>query len=206
MGYELKYPNKEELYKKSWDKVLSQISKYYDKKAESSYKTISSVFNIENYIDMIIFNAFTNNSDNNIDKNNYFYINSLNDKEIFIQPWDMEYTFGIRYKTKAERNVYKDLEDYKKIYTYFYHSNAPEINNLLIERYWELRKNILTKEYFDNLLNKYLNELTKGAALRDSKVWYEYDIEKEIEEIRTWIYNRIDFFDEYVEGLENEKS
>ena len=52
---------------------------------------------------------------------------------------------------------------------------------------------------------KYLNELNKGAALRDSKLWYEYDIEKEIEEIRTWIYNRIEFFDEYVKGLENEK-
>lgn len=205
LGYELKYPNKKELYKKSWDKVLSQVSQYYDNKVDSSYQTISSVFNIENYIDMIIFNAFINNSDNNIDKNNYFYINSLNDNEIFIQPWDMEYTFGTRYKGTAERNLLKNMEDYNQIYTGFYHGNSPEINKLLIERYLELRKNILTKEYFDSLLNKYLNELNKGAALRDSKLWYEYDLEKEIEEIRTWIYNRIEYFDKYVESLENEK-
>jgi len=206
LGYELKYPNNEELYKKSWNMLLSNISKFYDKNVDSSYQTISSIFNIENYIDMMIFNAFTNNIDNNLDKNNYFYIKSLKNNKVFIQPWDMEYTFGIRYKTNEERNAYKDMEDFNEIYTGFYHENAPEINKLLIDRYWELRQDILNKEYFDNLLNKYLTELNKGAALRDSNKWYEYDVEKEIEEIRTWIYNRIEFFDEYVKGLENEES
>ena len=206
MGYELKYPNKESFYETSWEKILTKLSKYYDNGFNNDYNTIISTFNLNNYIDLIIFNAFTNNSDNNLDKNNYFYLNSLNSEEVFIQPWDMEYTFGIRYKGNAERNVYKNMNNYTKIYTGLYHKNATEINNLLIERYWELRKNILTKEYFDNLLNKYLDELNKGATLRDSKLWYEYDVEKEIEEIRTWIYNRIEFFDEYVESLENEKS
>ena len=205
-GFELKYPNDEELYAKSWKTILSKIVKYYDNEIESNYKTITSTFNLQNYIDLIIFNAFTNNIDNRVRKNNYMYMEDFNSNEVYIQPWDMEYTFGTRYKGAAERNLLKNMEDYNEIYTGFYHENAPEINKLLIERYWGLRKDILTKEYFDNLLNKYLNELNKGAALRDSKLWYEYDIEKEIEEIRTWIYNRIEFFDEYVKGLENEKS
>lgn len=204
-GIELKYPNDEELYVESWERVLYKIVKYYDKEMGSSYKTISSTFNLENYIDLIIFNAFTNNIDNRVRKNNYMYMKNFNSKEVYIQPWDMEYTFGTRYKGTAERNLLKNMEDYNEIYTGFYHESAPEINKLLIKRYWELRKNILTKEYFDSLLNKYLNELNKGAALRDSKLWYEYDLEKEIEEIRVWIYNRIEFFDEYVKGLENEK-
>lgn len=204
LGYELKYPNDEDLYKISWDKVLTNMFKYYEKGVESSYEIISSVFNINNYIDMIIFNAFTNNVDNKLDKNNYLYLKSLEDNKIYIQPWDMEYTFGIKYTNENDKYVSKNMMDYNKVRTQFYHPNAPEINRLLIDRYWELRKDILTREYFDNLLDKYKNELSKGVALRDSKLWYEYDIEKEIEDIRIWLYNRLKYFDSYVRGLENE--
>ena len=171
---------------------------------ESTYEVIKTTWNIENYIDILIFNAFSNNLDNRIIKNNYYYMKSLEDDVVYIQPWDMEYTFGITYAEVAERNVSKNLEDYKVIYTQIYHENAPEINELLIDRYWELREDILTNDYFDSLLDKYKNELNKGAAKRDSKLWYEYDVEKEIEDIRTWLYNRLEFFDDYVRGLENE--
>ena len=164
---------------------------------------LSSTWNIENYIDIVILNAFINNSDNNLYKNNYFYMNSLNDKEVYIQPWDMEYSFGLNFSNENELFVNKDINDYNKIYTNFKHKDT-KVNELLIDRYYELRKNVLTKEYFDNLLDKYKNELVKGAALRDSNNWYEYDIEKEIEDVRNWIYNRIEYFDSYIESLQNE--
>jgi len=86
----------------------------------------------------------------------------------------------------------------------FYHEDSDEINRLLIHRYWELREKILTKENFNNLLDNYKDLLTKGSAKRDSDTWYEYDIEKEIEEIREWLYNRLEYFDKYVEDIENE--
>lgn len=203
LNFELKYPNDESLYSASWEKILTKMASYYDLTSKSSYEIINSTFNINNYIDMLVFNAFINNSDNRMIKNNYFYMKSLEDNEIYIQPWDMEYIFGTRYKNSSERNTLKDMEDYKTIYTQFEHDSVV-INKLLINRYWELRKNILTKEYFDKLLDEYISKLTKGAAKRDSDKWYEYDVEQEIEEIRTWLYNRLEFFDEYVESLENE--
>lgn len=203
-SYELKYPNDEELYAISWETILSKMSKYYDLSYKSKFKIINSVWNMENYIDMIIFNAFVNNSDNNMNKNNYFYMKSINEDEIFIQPWDMEYSFGLQYSSVMDKNTLKKMQDYNKIYTKFYHKNSYEINNLLIKRYWELRKNVLTEEYFNSLLYKYKNELTKGASSRDSKLWYKYDIEKEIEEIRVWLHNRLEFFDSYIRGIENE--
>ena len=206
MAYELKYPNDNSLYSKSWKKVLGKISKYYDSYMKSSYDVINDTFNIENYVDLIIFNAFVNNSDNKMKKNNYFYMTSLGADIVYIQPWDLEFTFGIKFSNTDEKNTSKNMDDYNVIYAEFVHENSPEINELLINRYWELRKDVLTKNYFDNLLNKYKNQLSKGAALRDSEIWYEYDIEEEIEEIRTWLYNRLDFFDEYVEGLQNEQS
>lgn len=205
-AYELKYPNNNELFSISWYKILTKLSNYYDLEDESTYEVINITWNMENYIDILIFNAFSNNMDNNLIKNNYFYMKNLDDKEVFIQPWDMEYTYGLKYTGANWKNISKNMLDYNEIYTQFYHENAPEINELLISRYWELRKDILTKEYFDNLLDKYKNQLNKGAALRDSQIWYEYDVKKEIEEIRTWIYNRLDYFDDYVKGLENDLS
>ena len=204
LEYELKYPNDEDLFQKSWKKILNKLSNYYEYTFKSSYKTINDTWNIENYIDIVIFNAFINNMDNNLYKNNYFYMKHLNSEEVFIQPWDMEYSFGLNFDSKNDLLALKKSEDYNLIYTNFNHPNAPEINKLLINRYWSLRKNILTKEYFDKLLDGYKNNLIKGAAYRDSQTWYEYDVEKEIEDIRTWIYNRLEFFDEYIKSLENE--
>lgn len=204
-SYELKYPNDEELFSISWNKILNKIADYYDLNYKSSYETIKSTWNIENYIDMIIYNAFINNSDNNLYKNNYLYINSLKSEEVFIQPWDMEYSFGIKFCVKDDYFMCKNMEDYNEIYTGFIHKNAPEINDLLIKRYKELRKNILTQKYFDKKLDSYINFLTKGSSKRDSEKWYEYDIQTEIEEIRVWIYNRLDYFDDYIESLENEE-
>lgn len=203
-GYELKYPNNDSMYEISWDVMLNKLSKYYDD--PNTYETIINTYNVENYIDMIIFNAFTNNTDNSLKKNNYFYLKDLYESKIFIQPWDMEYTFGLGFDSKKENLISKNNDDYNKIYTKFIHESSPEINKLLIERYWELRQNILTKQYFEKLLDNYLKDLNKGAALRDSEKWYEYDIEKELEDIKVWLFNRIEFFDEYVESLENEKS
>lgn len=204
LNQEIKYPNDENLYSKVWARFLPKICDYYDENVKMTDELIFNTFNAKNYVDIIIFNSFINNIDNRLVRNNYFYMKSLNSDEIYIQPWDMEYSFGLLYSEFEETLAVKSMEDYKYIYTIFNHPYAKEINKQIIDRYWELRKDILTKDYFDKLLDKYENELNKGAAKRDSELWYEYDVKEEIEEIRTWIHNRIDFFDEYVKGLENE--
>ena len=205
LEHEIKYPNESELYSDVWNKFLPLVSDYYDSSIRNTDDIIYNAFNVENYIDMVILNSFINNIDNNLERNNYFYIDSLESKKIYIQPWDMEYSFGLMYSQSSDTLAIK-VDDYDGIYTIFYHKYAPEINKLLISRYWELRKNILTEEYFDNLLDEYKEELNKGAALRDSNLWYEYHIDKEIEDVRVWIHKRIEYFDEHVKGLEDEKS
>lgn len=199
-GNEIKYPNTNEYNDKIWPKVLSKLSTYYD--GDTKYDVVKEVFNMNNYIDIVIFNAFINNVDNHLAKNNYFYMESINDDEIFIQPWDMEFSFGLIYDSKPDLFSKKKLDDYDEVKTPF--KFDLELNKLIIKRYWVLRKTVLTKEYFDKLLDEYLNELNKGAAKRDSNLWYEYDIKEEIKEIRNWIYKRLDFFDEYIRGLEDE--
>lgn len=198
IDYEIKYPNTEELYPLTWYNFLNKISNYYNPEIKNTYEIIKNTFNEKNYIDIIILNSFINNIDSCLIYNQYFYMKSF-DSEVYIQPWDMEFSFGYHDSQRKKENMV-----YDNIVCNFSHEDAPEINKLLIKRYWDLRKDILTEEYFDNLLDKYKNELTKGAALRDSQTWYEYDVEEEIEDVRTWIYKRLDYFDNYVKGLENE--
>ena len=205
MGLEIKYPNDSKYFQVIWQKFIDKIYDYYSPDTEVTYSVINNAFNLNNYIDLIIFNAFINNSDGNMVKNNYFYMEDLDSNEIFIQPWDMEYSFGLEYLDDINKNLIKKVpSDSNEILTTFKHPHAENINELLIDRYWSLRKNIITEKYFDDILDNYLHELNKGVAKRDSKIWYEYDIEKEIEEVRIWIHKRIKYFDEYVSDLENE--
>lgn len=202
LEYELKYPNDNDLFIKSWDKILSKLSNYYSN--EYTYDSIKDTWNLQNYIDIIIYNTFIDNEDNFLIKNNYFYMKSINDDEVYIQPWDMEYSFGLIYNSNDEKLIYKNMDNCNEINLTKNNKPIIGINDLLIDRYWELRQSILTKKYFDELLDRYKDELSKGVTNRDSNLWYEYDIEAEIEEIRIWIYNRLEYFDNYIKDLENE--
>ena len=202
IDYELKYPNDEELFNESWEKVLTKLSKYYNTE-DKKYEVIDEVFNINNYIDLVLFNSFINNEDNRLIKNNYFYMKSLGD-EVYIQPWDMEFCFGLRYSGTAESNFEKSLEDYKEIRFEIKNEDSDKINNLLIDRYWSFRKSTLNEKYLDELIDSYLDDLNKGSAKRDTDLWLDYNIEEEIEQVRTWLHKRLIEYDKYIRGLENE--
>lgn len=193
---EVKYPNDDDYISAANDLTKNIISKYFKKGVFNDYNTIKTSFNIDNYVDMIIYNYFINNVDNGLYQNVYYYNNSLSNNIVYIQPWDMEWTFGY-VPTVGETPA--DRFD-----CYIDHPNSKEINELIIKRYWDLRKNILTEEYFNNLINKYKNELTKGVSNRDSKKWNDYDINYELEYIKNWIKERIKYTDEMIKGLEDE--
>lgn len=201
-GFELKYPNDEDLFNTSWNSILNKLSKYYKNTINSSYEQINDIFDITSYVDLILFNSVTNNEDNHLIKNNYFYQKELDDK-IYIQPWDMEFSFGLSYSHNLKYNTEETLYDFEEIIFEIKHS-SPKINKLLIKKYWNVRNNILTIEYFDNIIDKYKATLGNGAASRDSNLYYEYNFDENIEEVRDWIHKRLEVYDEYVRGLENE--
>ena len=198
-GYELKYPNDEELFNIAWNSILSKLSKYYNNTVNSSYEQIDEIFNMNNYIDLMLFNSFTNNEDNGLVKNNYYYQKTLND-EIYIQPWDMEFSFGLSYSSKLKNNTEKTLHDYEEIIFDIKHSSE-KINKLLANKYWNLKNSILTPKSLDKLLDNYKEILCNGATTRDSNKWDEYDAANDIEEVRTWLHNRIKIYDNYIRGL-----
>lgn len=199
---DVKYPNDETYTTDTINVTKSIILKYLQTRMDASFEIIEKTFDINNYVDIIIFNYFINNLDNRLDQNVYYYNDSLKENIVYIQPWDMEWTFGLipaqkdeDIGIKSDSNIFDCL---------LYHPNSPEINKLIIERYWELRKNILTEEYFNNLINNYSNQLIKGSAFRDSNTWYEYDIQNELDFIKTWIKDRIKYTDEKIKEIKNE--
>lgn len=214
LDYELKYPNDEELYYKSWETFLDITKDYYDAEKENSYEIISNTWNIKNYIDMVIFNAFINNVDNVLLKNNYFYMKDINSHQLYIQPWDMEYSFGLTYysndnletSTLNYNNILKAKKknDYKSTILLNLDSYPNKMKKLIVKRYFELRKNGLNSEYLNKLLDKYSDELNLGSALRDSEIWLEYDINDEFKFIKNWIKNRLEFMDKYMKGIKYE--
>ena len=181
-GYELKYPNDDELFNTSWNSMLSKLSKYYIHDKNTSYDKINEIFNLDNYINLVLFNSFINNEDNGLIKNNYFYQKSLNDK-IYIEPWDMEFSFGLSYAGNIMHNFEKTLYDYEDIVFDIKHSSS-RINKLLIDRYWQLRESVFNEEYLNKLIDSYKEALGNGAASRDTSIWLEYNNNEDIKEVR----------------------
>ena len=199
--FEIKYPNDEELYSYSWNKFLKVALKYYDNIYYQTDNDIINTFDINNYVDWVLFNSFTDNEDNKLLKNNYFYMKSSNDKIIYIQPWDMEYSYGIRYDEDLLNSVSYEYDEYATSFIKFNNESAPLVTKMTINRYIELRKNILTSDNINSIIDKYSNELNKGASLRDSNKWYSYNQEEEANRIKNWVNNRFGAFDDYIMGL-----
>ena len=199
--FEIKYPNEKKLYNKIWVTFLNKMSDFYDDKIENTYSVINNTFNLNNYIDMVIFNSFTNNVDGSIGNNTYFYMKNYNDK-VYIEPWDLEFTFGYTYDCDYT-NCGKKINDFKDIKIILFTTDKV-LNELIVKRYNYLRKNYLTEEYFDKKIDEYLEEL-KYVSKRDSDTWYEYDLEDEVEFIRNWIHERIKVMDSEVEKWNTEK-
>ena len=90
-------------------------------------------------------------------KNNYFYMTDL-DSKIYIEPWDMELSFGLYYDDNMPLLSIKKMDNYTIIEQDLYHKYSSEINKLIIKRYYELKKTILNKKNIDELIDNYLND------------------------------------------------
>lgn len=175
------------------DKLKDLIISNYD------FNSLDKNYYIDNYINYKILISLIQGVDNT-EKNYYISMIDKNDK-FLITPWDMDLTFGNNW----DPNVFNGESFYDKscfdkswLDINVYNINSDKVNYLIKQRYWELRKDVITMDVINGYLDNYKTLLVEsGAAFRDSNRWYRYDIEQEIEKIRTWANNRINFLDEY---------
>lgn len=162
------------------------------------YNNISDVFYIDNFVNYKIFLSLIYGGDN-LSKNQYW---SLSDKssKILITPWDMDLTWGLVWSDDSffRSKFYMDgCFDIEWMDRYIFNVDD-KTKNVIKNRYWELRKDIITMDTINDYLNSYKELLVdSGAAKRDSEKWYQYDVEYEIEQIREWASRRIQFLDKY---------
>lgn len=175
---------------------INNIRRYY---VSYDYGSINDSFYFDNYLNYQLLLLFVNGVDN-VTKNQYFSMSNI-DSKILITPWDLDLTFGLDYCEECEL---KSIDDFYNCYddgllTYNVLGDIDsETFNMLKQRYWQLRENILAIDNLNEYIDKYKKLLVEsGAGQRDSDCWYEYDIEFEIEQIREWIKLRIDFLDDY---------
>lgn len=201
-GYFLNYEIKE-YNNDSYNQIILKLKDYYENYDYITYDIVNRNFYIDNYINYKIFVTLISGSDN-ITYNQYLSLQSPFSK-ILITPWDMDLTFGLSWsETKSlhssfsmgssydinwlNDNIVGDLDD--------------EMLNILKDRYWELRRDVITMNTINRYLDSYKDVLVGSeAAKRDSEKWYNYDVEFEIEQIRKWADLRIKFLDEYFESF-----
>ncbi len=180
----------------SLEKFSSAITKYY---TDFSFSSLSSDFDITNYLNYYIFVSLIS-GDDNVSKNLYYSMSNVNSK-IIITPWDLDLTWGLFWSSSSELHSKFSMES---SYDIDWMNNKITKNideqtfSLMKKRYWELRRDVITMDTINGYLDSYKEMLiTSGAAERDSERWYNYDIEFEIEQIREWARRRIEFLDGY---------
>lgn len=185
-----KYP---EQHSKSSNYLLDTLDTYYNHIYSNNDISdfIIENYDLENFLNYKIFIAIIKGVDNN-EYNNY-YISTKNEQSKIVKtPWDMDLTFGLTF------NRTNDFENYNDMGFNIYYENSPYINNLIKQKYWDLRKNKISYDTLNNLIEEYKKQIVEsGAANRNSECWNVETVDNEIERIKTWIYHRLVFLDEY---------
>ena len=192
LNFEIKKNNKEIL-----DNFIDNMFVYYS--SNSNYGLTSRIYNIDNFINYKLFVALISGEDN-VSSNQYYSICGVDDK-ILITPWDMDLTWGLYWNLNTFlHSSFEYDKDFNKEWLDQNIINRMDTKTIekFKDRYWELRRNVITMDTINSYLDSYKELLVNsGAASRDSERWYEYDVENEIETIREWAGRRIQFLDEY---------
>lgn len=192
LNYEFKFSENYNL------SLIQFVEKYKKYVKDISYDNVSEIFNIDNYINYELLLNLIMGVDN-VKKNFYISSNGGNDK-LYITPWDMDLTFGNNWDSNNFNGESFDLYSYSNI-QWLIETNSwlnDYFFQVLKNRYWELRKDVITINLINSYIDNYKNKLIySGASQRDASLWYNYDIDFQIEQVREWLLCRIEFLDNY---------
>lgn len=209
-AFEVKYPELDDVEETDYSTLYNAISFVANSTDEEFKNNIHKYFDMPVIIDYYIFlhvlNAFDNTG-----KNMYWAVyDKETDKKITLAVWDLDGTVGQKWIEKWVPNATSpelEVENNLNLYVRLKKLNANNFNQKVLERYSELRKNILST---DNLINRYeyYYQLIKdcGAAEREEQKWSEdtdidgrvLNFESEYNDIVNWITKHMEFLDNNV--------
>ena len=189
----------EEVYEVIYSNQNEEIT--YQTIGEFFYQTDFSNVNLESWVDLQLLMHLGNMRDNESYKNIYYVIERTDGKEsISFIPWDTDMSFGIswndgfRYMPESVESITYRME-YEKL-----RAQYPEIDQMLAERWNELRQGVFSEENILDKVYAYAAQIhDSGAYKRDFSYlgWNSWGNEDTLENFEVYIIKRLQVLDAY---------
>lgn len=199
MGWESQYPDVEDDGETDYKPLYDAIKFVVESSKDTFDAEVGKRFDLPVWNDYFLFIKVILATDNN-GKNTFTYIYDKDkDTRLGMAPWDLDATWGRSYDgTTTEHsainggnNLSNRLEQNK------------EYNEAISERYFSLRKDILSADSLKNRFRHYFNLFrNSGAAQRETERWnktngIELDFDSEQAYIEQWIDKRLEALDRH---------
>ena len=210
-AFETKYPDIDDVNPTDYSPLYEAIDFVANSNDETFKKEVTDYFDIPVLIDYQLFLETLKQIDNS-GKNMYWGIYDVaKSKKLTLAIWDLDASVGQDWQCSTplhpeyvspdtELGIEKAFNLYKRLSTL----NVDNYNQKVSDRYHELRKTYFSEENLISKYQDYYNMLVKsGAASREENKWsedsdiggYPLNFKEEIEYIKNWIINRLNYLD-----------
>lgn len=192
----MKYPKEQQDFSKYWDTIMEKVyTQFYDKENITEEYVLKN-FNVTNYNDYKIFIHVIGGEDNYGLKNVYCHMDDMNeDTKVILTPWDLDTTYSYNWSGEGVTYLYEDPNAVTKVDGLL--TNFENLDNSLKERYFKLRESILSIENIYKKIDSYYEQI-KYAIHKENSRWMMTDLESEVNKIKEWYKNRVEFLDKYL--------
>lgn len=210
-AFETKYPDIEDVNPTDYSPLYEAIDFVVNSNDETFKKEVGDYFDIPVLIDYQLFQETLKPVDNN-GKNMYWGIYDVaKSKKLTLAIWDLDASVGQDWHCSTPLhpdyvlpNTDLGVKDVFNLYHRLSSLNVDNYNEKVASRYQELRKTYFSEENLISRYQGYYDMLVKsGAASREECQWskdsdiggYPLNFKSEIEYIKNWIINRLNYLD-----------
>lgn len=210
-AFETKYPDIEDVNPTDYSPLYEAIDFVVNSNDEAFKKEVGDYFDIPVLIDYQLFQETLKPVDNN-GKNMYWGIYDVaKSKKLTLAIWDLDASVGQDWRCSTPLhpdyvlpNTDLRVKDGFNLYHRLSSLNVDNYNEKVASRYQELRKTYFSEENLISRYQGYYDMLVKsGAASREECQWskdsdiggYPLNFKSEIEYIKNWIINRLNYLD-----------
>lgn len=210
-AFETKYPDIEDVNPTDYSPLYEAIDFVVNSNDEAFKKEAGDYFDIPVLIDYQLFLETLKPVDNN-GKNMYWGIYDVaKSKKLTLAIWDLDASVGQDWHCSTPLhpdyvlpNTDLGVKDVFNLYHRLSSLNVDNYNEKVASRYQELRKTYFSEENLISRYQGYYDMLVKsGAASREECKWskdsdiggYPLNFKSEIEYIKNWIINRLNYLD-----------
>ena len=210
-AFETKYPDIEDVNPTDYSPLYEAIDFVANSNDEAFKKEVGDYFDIPVLIDYQLFQETLKPVDNN-GKNMFWGIYDVaKSKKLTLAIWDLDASVGQDWRCSTPLhpnyvlpNTDLGVKDGFNLYHRLSSLNVDNYNEKVANRYHELRKTYFSEENLISRYQGYYDMLVKsGAASREETKWsedsdiggYPLNFKSEIEYIKNWIINRLNYLD-----------